>query len=166
MKLLIESPGPGYPRQEGIRPLVTEKLPDYLTRAWGRLVRAPRAVVGAIEADVKAAGLLSLDWYDVLLELERAETGLRPFELERRLLFAQYNLSRLIDRMVEAGLVRKDPCPEDKRGHLLAITEAGLRQRKETWPVYAKAISRRLGEKLTKAETEKLAGLLGKLLAR
>ena len=144
---------------------MTEKLSDAVTGAWVRLVRARHKVVSAVEADGKAAGVLAMGWYDVLWELECSPEGLRPFELERRLLFAQYNLSRQIDRMVEAGLVRKAPSPEDKRGHILHITDSGRKQRKATWPHYAKAITRHVGDKLTEAEAEKLAALLAKLMA-
>lgn len=143
---------------------MSEKLSDAVTAAWVRLVRARHKVVSAVEADGKAAGVLPIEWYDVLWELERAPEGRRPFELEHRLLFAQYNLSRLIDRMVEAGMVRKAPSPEDKRGHVLHITEAGRKARKATWPHYSKAISRHVGDKLTEAEAERLAALLGKLI--
>lgn len=145
---------------------MTEKLSDAVTNAWIRLVRARHKVVSAVEADGKSAGVLPMEQYDVLWELERAPEGRRPYELEQRLLFAQYNLSRLIDRMVEAGLVRKASCPEDKRGHVLHITEAGRKARKATWPSYAKAINRHVGAKLSEAEAEKLAALLGKLLDR
>jgi DNA-binding MarR family transcriptional regulator len=144
--------------------MTADKLSDTVTKAWVRLVRARHAVVSAVEADGKAAGVLPVEWYDVLWDLERAEGGVRPFELEQRLLFAQYNLSRLIDRMVEAGLVKKVACPSDKRGHMLFITEAGKKQRKATWPHYARAVNKHLGNKLSEAETEKLAVLLGKLL--
>jgi DNA-binding MarR family transcriptional regulator len=143
---------------------VTDKLSDPVTKAWVRLVRARHAVVSAVEADAKEAGVLPVEWYDVLWDLERHEEGVRPFELEQRLLFAQYNLSRLIDRMVEAGLVKKVACPTDKRGHMLFITEAGKKQRKATWPHYARAVNKHLGDKLSEAETEKLATLLGKLI--
>jgi len=145
---------------------MTEKLSDAVTNAWIRLVRARHKVVSAVEADGKSAGVLPMEQYDVLWELERAPEGRRPYELEQRLLFAQYNLSRLIDRMVEAGLVRKASCPEDKRGRVLHITEAGRKARKATWPSYAKAINRHVGAKLSEAEAEKLAALLGKLLDR
>jgi DNA-binding MarR family transcriptional regulator len=142
---------------------MSEKLSDTVTRAWVNLVRARHAVVSAVEADAKTAGMLPLEWYDVLWDLERHEGGVRPFELEQRLLFQQYNLSRLIDRMVAAGLVKKTTCPEDKRGHLLTLTEAGRKQRKATWPVYAKSVNKHLAEKLSDAETEKLGVLLRKL---
>jgi len=144
---------------------MSDRPSDAVTDAWIRLVRARHQVVSAVEADGKAAGALPMEWYDVLWELERASEGRRPYELEDRLLFAQYNLSRLIDRMVEAGLVRKQSCPEDKRGHVLHITEAGRKQRKASWPSYAKAINRHVGGKLSEAEAEKLAALLGKLMA-
>jgi DNA-binding MarR family transcriptional regulator len=145
---------------------MSDKLSDTVTRAWVRLVRARHAVVSAVEADGKAAGALPKEWYDVLWELERHDEGMRPFELEQRLLFAQYNLSRLIDRLVDAGLVRRAVCPTDKRGQILFITEAGKKQRKASWPHYARAVNKHLGEKLTEAETEKLASLLGKLIEK
>ncbi|HEX6119150.1 MAG TPA: helix-turn-helix domain-containing protein [Dongiaceae bacterium] len=143
---------------------MSDKLSDGVTRAWVRLVQARHAVVSAVEADAKAAAMLPLEWYDVLWDLERHEEGVRPFELEQRLLFAQYNLSRLVDRMVEAGLVKKAACPSDKRGHMLHITEAGRKARKATWPHYARSVNKHLGDKLSEAETEKLATLLGKLM--
>jgi DNA-binding MarR family transcriptional regulator len=143
---------------------MSDKLSDTVTKAWIRLVRARHTVVSAVEADGKTAGALPMEYYDVLWDLERHEGGVRPFELEERLLFAQYNLSRLIDRLVEAGLVRKEVCPTDKRGQMLFLTEAGRKARKATWPHYARAVNKHLGDKLSDAETEKLAALLGKLI--
>jgi DNA-binding MarR family transcriptional regulator len=145
---------------------MAELVSDIVTKAWIRLVRARHAVVSALEADGKAAGALPIEWYDVLWDLERHEDGVRPFKLEERLLFAQYNLSRLIDRLVEAGLVRREVCPTDKRGQMLFITDAGKKARKATWPHYARGMNKHLGDKLTEAEAEKLATLLGKLIEK
>jgi DNA-binding MarR family transcriptional regulator len=132
---------------------------------WVRLVRAGQTVLGKIEAELKAADLPPLAWYDVLLELGRAEDGrLRPLELERRTLLAQYNASRLIDRMEKAGLVERLPHPEDGRGQLVAITPAGRAQQKRIWKIYGPAIGRHVGEKLRPAEAVELARLLAKLI--
>lgn len=132
--------------------------------AWARLVRVSGALVSAVEADLKAAGMPPLGWYDVLLELERAgDAGLRPVELQARLLIAQYNLSRLIDRMEAAGLVARAADPDDRRGQRLRITAEGLRQRKAAWPVYRAAIGRHVAARLGPGEAQALAGLLGKL---
>src|SRR5215471_13976414 len=120
---------------------MTEKPSEIVVRAWARLMKAQQLALGIIEQDLKAAGLPPLVWYDVLLEVERAGgEGLRPFELERAMLLAQYNLSRLIDRMVAAGLVERRPCDDDGRGHKVAVTDAGRAMRRRMWPVYARAI--------------------------
>jgi DNA-binding MarR family transcriptional regulator len=101
----------------------------------------------------------------VLLELSRTENGrLRPLELEHRTLLAQYNASRLIDRMEKAGLVERLPHPEDGRGQLVAITGEGRAMQKRIWRVYGPAIAKHVGEKLRPAETVELARLLQKLM--
>ena len=80
-------------------------------------MRGQRRVFDAIERDLKQAGLPPLTVYDVLLELDRAEAGrLRPFELASRTLFPQPNLSRLIDRLENDGLVSREAFNKDGRG--------------------------------------------------
>ena len=137
---------------------------DAVIRAWARLVRAQQQALAAVEADLKAAGFPRLGWYDVLLELSRAEGGeLRPFALEQQLLLAQYNLSRLIDRLEQAGYVERRTCPEDGRGQVVAITASGRALVKRMWPTYRAAIARHVGGKLSEDEAARLGSLLGKL---
>ena len=141
------------------------KPSEAVVRAWTRLVRAQHLVLSAIEADLKGAGLPPLEWYDVLLELSRGEPrGLRPSVLEGRLLLAQYNLSRLLERIAKAGYVERRPTPEDGRGHYVALTEKGHTVMQRMWPVYRAAIARHVGDKLSEAEANQVASLLGKLL--
>lgn len=134
--------------------------------AWARLVRVSQSVLDAVEADLKAAGMPPLLWYDALLELRRAEPGgLRPFELQGRMLLAQYNLSRLLDRIVKAGHARREPCPQDGRGHVLQITATGHGLLQSMWPVYRQAIATHFADRLEDSEAGELARLLGKLQA-
>ncbi len=133
--------------------------------AWARLLAAHRDALGHVERALEDAGLPPLGWYDVLLELERAGAdGLRPVELERRLLLAQYNLSRLLERLGRAGYVARTPCEEDGRGHRLSITASGRAVRRKTWPVYARAIQEAIGSRLTEDEARQLERLLRKLV--
>lgn len=132
--------------------------------AWARLVRVQHDLVNAVEGELKQAGFPPLAWYDALLELSRSEQGyLRPLELERAMLFPQYAMSRLIDRLVEAGYVERRTCPIDGRGQFVAITASGRALRKKMWDAYAAAIERHVGVKLTRAEAVQLYHLLGKL---
>ena len=128
-------------------------------------MRAQAKALGAIEADLKSAGLPTLEWYDVLLELRReADRGLRPFELESRLLLAQHNVSRLLDRMEAKGLIECTPFEGDGRGVCIFITKAGRDLQKKMLPVYKDAIEKQIGLKLTVSEAAELADLLGLLI--
>src|SRR6476469_7169257 len=93
-------------------------------KAWARLIRVRETLVAAVERDLQVAGQPPLAWYDVLLELSRAGRGrLRPFEIEKETLLAQYNLSRLLDRLEKEDLVAREPCEDDARGQWVVLTE-------------------------------------------
>ena len=136
-----------------------------LMRAWARLLKVEQRLKSAVERDLKAAEALPLDWYDALLELERAPDGrLSPGELEDNMLIAQYSLSRLVDRLEREGLIRRLPHPEDGRRQLLEITARGRKRRAASWPIYASAVERRAGGRLDEAELQSLLHILAKLL--
>ena len=139
--------------------------PDEATvAAWIGLSRAQRVAIARVEARLKAKKLPPLSWYDALWELDKAgEAGLRPYELERAMLFEQYNLSRLAQRLVEAGLISRETCEADARGQTLKITEAGREMRRHMWETYSRAIEEAVGTKLSAAEARSLAELLRKL---
>lgn len=131
---------------------------------WIGLMRASRRIAVAIESELKAAGLPPLDWYDVLLELDRADgPGLRQYELQPRLLLAQYNVSRLLSRLETAGLIKCVDCEEDRRARVVSLTGAGRAMRHRMWAVYGPAIERHVGEPLAEHELRELADVLGKL---
>jgi DNA-binding MarR family transcriptional regulator len=127
--------------------------------AWVQLIRAHRSALCSVERALRAADLPPLEWYDVLLELERGGP-LRPRDLQDRLLLAQYNLSRLLDRMEGEGLIARERCSDDARCQWVRVTDAGKTLRLRMWPVYAEAIEQALGAKLKTAEAQRLADLL------
>ena len=145
---------------------MTSKPHETVVRVWVRLMKAQQRALAAIEQDLKSAALPPLAWYDVLWELERAgDDGLRPFELQRAMLLEQYNLSRLIDRIEQAGYVARRACAEDGRGQLIVVTDRGKVIRRKMWPIYARAIQSAVGERLSAAQADALDGLLGRLIA-
>jgi DNA-binding MarR family transcriptional regulator len=137
---------------------------EAVVRAWARLTKAQRQALVSIEQALGAARLPSLAWYDVLLELERAGGSLRPTELEREMLLAQYNLSRLIDRMEKAGYVERRTLREDRRGQTIVITSAGKALRRRMWSVYGPAIQAAIGDRLSPKQIDTLSALLGALI--
>jgi DNA-binding MarR family transcriptional regulator len=138
-----------------------------VVKTWISLTRAQQLALTDIERALKEAKLPPLAWYDALLELERAgDTGLRPYELERRMLLAQYNLSRLIARLSRAGYVARKACEDDGRGQVLVITASGRAMRRRMWAVYGPAMQAALGDRLSSAEIRQLSALLESLIER
>jgi DNA-binding MarR family transcriptional regulator len=142
--------------------LMTDIIPEEATvAAWIALNRAQRMAISAIDSEMKAAGFPPLSWYDALLELRRAPNqALRPVELEKRLLFAQHNVSRLIDRLEAAKLVERRPCPTDGRGQDITILLDGIELLARMWPVYRAGIQRHFGALLSEGAAGQLARLL------
>ena len=146
--------------------IMTHEPCSSAVRAWACLNRAQQAAMGRVERALKAAGLPPLAWCEVLVELEReGGCGLRPFALEQALLLPQYGLSRLLARMEAAGLVVRASCPEDGRGQMVALTDAGRATLQRMRPVYAGAVQEAVGARLSEAQAEALAELLARLAA-
>ena len=142
--------------------MAEEKRIDKVLQAWVRLIRARDKMVRKVEATLKTKGFPPIAWYDVLLELSR-EGGrkLRPVELEKELLVAQYNLSRLLDRMEAAGLIERIACPVDGRGQMIALTSEGRAMQKRMWPVLRDAVEKHVAPTLSDRDLEQLVRLLG-----
>ncbi|HEX6002320.1 MAG TPA: MarR family winged helix-turn-helix transcriptional regulator [Hyphomicrobiaceae bacterium] len=133
--------------------------------AWIALNRAQQTAILRIERALRDAGMPPYGWYDALWELDKAGAGgLRPFEIERRRLTSQSNISRLIDRLAERGYVERVPCEEDGRGQRVVITPAGHELRTRMWPVYARVLGEVIGRRISEREAATLANLLQKLL--
>jgi MarR family transcriptional regulator, organic hydroperoxide resistance regulator len=98
--------------------------PDPL-RVWFRFVRLHRRAAGAVAAELRAIGL-SIPQFDLLSTLTEQE-GLSQQELAQRLYVTKGNVSGLVDRMVEAGLVERRASPDDRRSNALHLTERGRR---------------------------------------
>ena len=67
-------------------------------------------------------------------------------------------------RLEDEGLVQRQACPEDGRGHMVLITEAGVAVLQRMWPVYGAAIHRLFESKLAGDEIVGLGEVLGKLV--
>ncbi|MCH7593665.1 MAG: MarR family transcriptional regulator, partial [Chloroflexi bacterium] len=84
---------------------------------WIDFLRAHQALTDLMEAELRRERGMSLGWYGVLLNLSDATDGrLRLQELAARLIHSRSGLTRRLDSMEKAGLVRREPVPGDRRG--------------------------------------------------
>jgi len=106
---------------------------------------------------------LSMREYDVLYTLAKCPAPQRMSELNRHLLLSQPALSRMVDRLVDRGLVQRQTDPADGRGVLLALTDAGLALQRQIGRRHARGVARAMTQELTPAELRQLEALCLKL---
>jgi DNA-binding MarR family transcriptional regulator len=107
------------------------------------LRRLNRSITAPLERDLKRAGCLRLECYEVLREIdESGDVHLRPIELQTRLALPQHRMSRLIDRLAKDGYVERENTASDGRGHFVFITDSGRLASKDASSVLSAALRR------------------------
>ena len=94
--------------------------------AWRGMLNAHATLVRKLDAELEDQHGLSLSAYEVLLLLHEApDRRLRMSELAESALLSVSGMTRLVDRLVRAGLVSRAPCPDDGRVTWVLPTRAG-----------------------------------------
>ena len=114
--------------------------------AWREFLRAHATITQALEGELLRAHDLPLAWYDVLVSLNDAPHGrLRMQELARSVMFSRSGLTRLVGRMVHAGLLTREPCPGDRRGTFAVITSDGRKRLRAASGVHLRGVYEHFG---------------------
>lgn len=133
--------------------------------AWEALFRAQVAVMRNL-SDEFPSGEISLGDYDLLFTLSRApEQRLRIKQLHENVLLTQPSVSRLVDRLAARGLVVKLSDPDDGRGVVVALTDAGMTAFRRAAAHHIRSIASHVGDALDDDELDRLEQLCDKLRA-
>jgi DNA-binding MarR family transcriptional regulator len=118
-----------------------------------------------LEAELEADGQVSLADLDVLIQLAHADSRkLRMSELADTVLLSRSGMTRRIDRLEAAGLVRRHECAADRRGAYAGITEAGLERLHRARPTHQRGIEEHFVSRLDDAELRAIREALTKLI--
>lgn len=126
--------------------------------AWGALTRTHAAVTDRLQEALSQAGFPPLPWYEVLAAVAEApERRLRMGDLAEALVITRGGLTKLVDRLVKAGLMERTFCETDRRVSYATLLPAGSNLLEEMRPVvtaelelaFAANISARQAEQLT-----------------
>ncbi|WP_028064903.1 MarR family winged helix-turn-helix transcriptional regulator [Solirubrobacter soli] len=92
----------------------------------GRVSRLARELEARLEPVYKAHGL-EPGWHDVLATLRRTgpDYRLRPTDLTNASMLTSSGTTKRLDKLEAQGLIRRDPDPDDRRGTLITLTDAG-----------------------------------------
>ncbi|CAB3877591.1 MarR family winged helix-turn-helix transcriptional regulator [Achromobacter piechaudii] len=128
---------------------------------WFSFVRAHRLMIREVESRLAAAKLPTYAWYDVLWGLESGSGGTRRMhELADALAIERYNLTRLVDRLEQEGLVKRARSAEDGRAAYATITKEGRALRKKMWKVYEGTVAEVFLSQFSTDEQSKFAAAL------
>jgi DNA-binding MarR family transcriptional regulator len=143
--------------------------PDAFTpeefQAWRGLIRLREAVMREIDRRLRHEGLLPLADYGVLVTLVTAPgLRLRMSELGAQRMLTPSGITRVVVRLEEQGLVRREPDPADGRAAFAALTRSGLEALRRAQVVHHATVRELYLGRLTKHELDRLAGLFEKAL--
>src|SRR5512133_1384647 len=115
------------------------RVPDDTLSAWRAFLSAHALATKRISRDLAEAGLPDLTWYDVLWTLHNAKgRRLRIRELADAVVLSSTGMTRFVDRLEAAGLVRREAVAGDRRGAYAVITKEGTDLLRRMWPIYAR----------------------------
>lgn len=138
-------------------PLGQKPTSETSQAAWRRFVVAHARIKRELDRRLESAGHVDLDVYEILLALETAENQkLRMSELADRKAFSRSGLTRLADRLEENGLIKREPCLDDRRGSFAVLTDKGKKARKAAHPVFLEALEDTWGKFVTEDNADKL----------
>jgi DNA-binding MarR family transcriptional regulator len=132
-------------------------------RCWRLFFESSMALIDMLDTELQEAVGIPQRWYDVLVQLEEAPDGLPMNELAERILYSKSGFTRVVDRMEEAGLVRRVRPEHDRRSILVLLTEEGIKMMERARRHHRDGIDRHFSRHLTDAEVRALTKALEKV---
>ena len=140
-------------------------MPTNLADTWGALLKVHAALVPRFDRELQETHGLPLTWYDVLLELNTAPgRRLTMGQLGSVAAVSRTRVSRVVEELLRAGLVAREPNPDDGRSAFAALTSEGRAVLRRAAPTYLAAVQRDFAAHLTAREGEIMARALRRVL--
>jgi DNA-binding MarR family transcriptional regulator len=132
---------------------------------WPLFLRSCMVLMDRIDRQLQEAVGLPLSWFEVLSQLASQPRGMMPMrQLADSVCLTKSGASRLVDRLVEAKLVRRAACQEDGRVIFACLTSRGRSAFEEARPVAYQGVEEHFARYITPAEAEVMAGALMRVL--
>lgn len=141
----------------------TRAADDALITTFGRLVEANSALGRQLGRSLERECGISHSSFEVLLRVSRADGGrVSMSALAQQVALTSGGITRLLDRLIDAGYVTRVPCPSDRRVQFAALTDEGRRKLADARRVHAGNL-RRLFDGFSERELQVLDELLDRL---
>ena len=133
--------------------------------AWRSFLEVHSAVIKALEKELIEDQGFSLTWYDVLTHLSEAPGARMQHQaLAGSLLLSRSGVTRLVDRMAEAGLVCRESSPADRRVSYVVMTQPGRDALDQASPGHLRGIAQHFVRYLEAGDVALLQGFFSRVL--
>ena len=132
--------------------------------AWEALLRTVGWLLKTFERELQEEEKLPLTWFDVLIQLSSAPgERLRMQTLADSVVLSRSGLTRLVDRMEGAGLVRRESAEGDRRGYYAVMTDKGKRVHERARAVHRRQLEQYFNRHLEKSDLESISDAIAKV---
>jgi DNA-binding MarR family transcriptional regulator len=134
--------------------------------AWIHLIRGQSAAVRVINAQLVADHGLTINDFECMLLLSRADDRrMRRVDLAEQLILTASGVTRLLDGLEKEGWVDRAACATDRRVTYAVLTDKGHSKLREASKTHVADLRAFFEARYSNDELEQLAGLLGRLPA-
>src|SRR5438132_486960 len=134
-------------------------------RAWRLFFESALALLDVLDTELERDAGIPLRWYDVLVQLEESPGGIPMNALAERILYSKSGFTRVVDRMEEAGLIRRVRPEHDRRTILVVLTDQGRAALEHARRYHRDGIERHFAQHLSDTDVKALTRALEKVSA-
>lgn len=133
---------------------------------WRAFLAATKLVFDEIDRDTLRDTGIPHTYYEILVRLSEApDRALRMSALADRSQSSRSRLSHAVARLEANGWVRREDCPEDRRGQVARLTDEGFHALADAAPLHVESVRSRVFDPLTPAQQDALREVSQALLA-
>ena len=143
------------------------KQPNWLNpremKAWRSYIIASRRLLDALDFDLDQHDLSMADYEVLALLSDAPERKLRMSELAELAMLSKSRLSHRIKVMEGVGWIKREKCPNDKRGYFAVMTEKGFKAIAKAAPDHVESVRSRLLDHLTVKDQEEISRIFDRV---
>jgi MarR family transcriptional regulator, 2-MHQ and catechol-resistance regulon repressor len=144
---------------------VLGRMDDERIQLMGLIVRTHRRLADTLGRELEQSVGIPLVFFDVLIHVGAAPDGrLTMSRLSSDIALTTGGVTRLVDRMADAGLVARQNCPNDRRSVHVVLTAQGRAVLERAVEAHIEGIDRHLMAHLDDADRGALVAVLNKIL--
>jgi DNA-binding MarR family transcriptional regulator len=133
-----------------------------LIDSFGSIVEAYGRMRKSLAEELDEAVGMPLSWFEVLLRITRSGGQMKMADISNQVVITTGGITKLIDRLIEQGYIKRQPCAEDRRIVWACITDKGTKAFKQALASHNASLKKHMSG-LTESEIQIVSKIMNKL---